>query len=155
MARATKSKEIDGTKYECTQFPIKKALRILTRLSKHLGAPLSALLKEYESEKGILDQDLAKLDVGGAIEAMMGRVGDDEVYDLFKDICSDVIAVGTPNTPGVGLLTDDTFDQHFKGETGLLRLFKVVKFALEANYGNFLSKIVSEGGATRVRVRST
>lgn len=155
MARETKTREIDGQKYECLQFDVKKSLRVLTKLSKHLGAPISSLLKNYDDKKTFLDQDLKNLNIGEAIEAMMGNVGDDEVYDLCKDICSDMIAVGTAGVPGIGLLRENIFDQHFKGEDGLMRLFKVVKFALEANYGNFLSKIAAGGGVTRVRVAST
>lgn len=149
MAREKKTKQIDGVTYECLQFDVKKSLRILTRLSKHLGGPISMLLKNYDGKRDLLEQDLSALDIGGAVQTMMGSLGDDELYDLSRQICEDVIAEGH------GQLKDSIFDAHFKGMDGIPKLFRVVAFALEVNYGNFLSKIAAGGGVTRVNLAST
>lgn len=142
MARELASKEIDGQKYECTQFDIRKSLKVMTRLGKHIGGPLGALIAKYDKEKGLLDTDVVALGVADAARQLFMSMDDDSVYELCKLICESVIAVGGPVG---GQLLGEKFDMHFKGPTSLVRLYNVVWWALEVNYGDFIGAV--KGGA--------
>jgi hypothetical protein len=143
--RDLSKQEIDGYKYECLQFEPKKSLRIMTRLMRHLGAPLTAIMENWDSQKSLKEQDVGSLGLGEAFTALFSKLGDDEVYELCKDICSDVIAVG--GAFGGKLGDEGKFDLHFKGPSGILRMIKVCKWALEVNYGDFIAAAVGSAGA--------
>ena len=132
---------INGVEYSCTQFDVKKSLRILTKLGKRVGKPLAGLISNVDDSKDLLSQDIKKINVAGAVEGLFSDMEEDELYNLCQDVCSSVIAKQTENTIG-GKLEGDNFNMHFKGGSGLLVLFKVCKWALEVNYGDFLSAVV-------------
>ena len=147
MARETKSRKIDGDEYTCTQFPPQKALRILTKLTKHIGEPLAVLMKAEKGEtKNLLNKDISELFIGEAIAALGGSLGDDDLYDLAQEVCESVIInmKATKKTQISGQLEGAIFDEQFTGPKGLKTLFKVVGFALEVNYGDFLGDIVGK-----------
>ncbi len=87
MARETHVRKIDGFEYTCTQFPPQKALRVLTRLTKHVGEPLAKIMQSADSGKSMLDQDVGKLAIGEALSALGKSMGDDDAYQLCTDIC--------------------------------------------------------------------
>ncbi len=151
MSRETKTKEIDGFEYTCTQFPPQKALRILTKLTKYLGGPLAELMKSAGSAKGLMDMDTDNLDIGGALMSLGNSMGPDDLYILSKDVCESVIASKSENEPEAlsGQLKENVFDQHFVGPKGLKRLFKVLVFALEVNYGDFLEEVVAGASSAK------
>lgn len=137
----TKDITIDGYKYTCTQFDVRKSLSVLTRVAKVIGEPLGSILARLEPGKKATEQDIGKLMIGEALGQLTRSLGEDEAYELFKDICRNVVVTVPAGQVG-GQLKDDTFDLHFRGKGGLIRLFKVVKFALEVNYENFLQDLV-------------
>ena len=133
-----REKTIDTVHYTVTQFPPRKSMRILSKIVKIAGGPLSALLS---SSDGTLDKEVDPKLIGEAVMILAQNLGDDDLYDLFKEICDSVIAK-LPNgskLAGGGLLKDDKFDGHFSDPQALSRMFKVVIFALEVNYKDFLS----------------
>lgn len=154
MSRETKTKEIGGFQYTCTQFPPQKALRILTKLTKYLGGPLSALMKSADPEKGMLEQNTDSLDIGGAIMSLGSAMGDDDLYILAKDVCENVVLGLQDKTLGAlaGQLKGTIFDEHFMGGDGLKRLFQVMIFAIEVNYSDFLGDVVARAGSVRAAI---
>ena len=154
MSRETKSKNIGGFEYTCTQFPPQKALRVLTKLTKYLGAPLATLMKNTDSKKAMMDQEIASLDIGGAIMALGASLGDDDLYVLAKDICENVVLGMKDKTPGAlsGQLNQTIFDQHFMGGDGLKRLFEVMIFAIEVNYTDFLGDVVAKANLVKAAI---
>lgn len=155
--RKEEKREIDGVEYSCVQFNVKKSLRVLTKLGKRLGKPIASVFDKIDPQKRLEDQKLAELGLGEALDQIFMNMEDDELYVLAKDICSDVIARQTETRPG-GQLKDDRFDTHFTGADAIQRLFKVCKFALEVNYGDFLSAVAGDAGlraAGEVRSRNS
>ena len=154
MSRETKNKQIGGFEYTCTQFPPQKALRVLTKLTKYLGAPLAKLMQNTDSKKSMLEQEIDSLDIGGAILSLGASLGDDDLYVLAKDICESVVLGMKDNTPGAlsGQLNEKIFDAHFMGGDGLKRLFQVMIFAIEVNYSDFLGDIVAKASSVRAAV---
>lgn len=137
--------EIDGITYQTVQFEVKKSLRVITKVARKLGKPMVELLTKMGGKKlsDFLEEDVGKM--GPALAGVLQDLGDDEVYDLSKDICSDVIATQSGTTVG-GQLIEQKFDMHFKGPGGLMRLIKVCKWALEVNYGDFFSAVTELSG---------
>lgn len=143
--RKEEIREIDGVEYTCYQFDIRKSLRILTLLSKRIGGPLSDVMESLDPKKKLQDQDLKTLGLGAVLEKVFGSIESDELYLLAKDICTDVKAKQTETLTG-GLLRNENFDMHFSGSQSIIRLFKVCKFSLEVNYGDFLSAVAGGAG---------
>lgn len=137
MAREIVTKKIGGVEYIATQFPPRKSLKVLTRLTRVIGQPLMKLMNSVDGEKGILDQDVSKLDIGGAISALGNALGDDDLYEIAVEVCECVTADGVQ-------LIGDKLDVHFTGK--LDDMFKVVAFAVEVNYQNFLGDLVAKAG---------
>lgn len=150
MARETKSKTIDGYEYTCTQFPPQKALRILTKLTKYLGGPLAALIASSDSTEDLLKGKVENLDFTAALTSLGNAMGDEDLYILSKDVCENVVVGINQQNKGVsGQLKDNIFDEHFMGGKGLKRLFAVMVFALEVNYGDFLGDVVARASSVQ------
>lgn len=143
MARELARLELNERTYECLQFDVKKSLRILSKIGRRVGKPIALMVESYDPKSGgLLEQDFSKLNIGVAVEEMLKDLGDDEAYELAKEICSSVIAQSTHE---VGGALSQNFDEHFRS-AGLKQLFHVCKWALEVNYGNFLGAAAEFGG---------
>jgi hypothetical protein len=161
MTRELVQKTVDGRSYEFEQFNTTTALKTLAKLTKIIGEPLMIALGALGLEKlapaklvngvpepvkkrNLMDTDLNPLNtavLGKAVAALIDRLDETEVVDLVKRLVS-----------GPGVLCDHKpfqFDDHFIGEPG--HLFKVVRAALEAQYGNFLGAVT--GGDTSSTAR--
>ena len=131
--RELASKEIDGLEYQFEQFGAKKSLKILFRLSKQIGKPLSLLVGSMsgEKDKKLLDRDI-KLDmIAVAIDSLMSNLDSDEVITLMQDLAGDHACI----CDGKKI----NFDSHYEGR--LPHLFKVLWAAIEVQYGNFFDAL--------------
>jgi len=139
MSREMKTKTIDKQEYACTQFPPQKSLRILTKITRYIGEPLAVLLDSDRGLEDVMERDVSDLNIGEAIMKFGKNLGDDDLYNLCKDVCESVLVDMTQ-------IKDNTFDQHFTGPQGLKKMFQVTAFALEVNYGDFLGGAVANLG---------
>lgn len=133
MATEMIRKEIEGSTYEFSQFGAKKSLKVLMRLTKIVGKPLSLLVGSVEGDKSksLLDRDMKMDAIALAIEALTNSMDSDEVISLIQEL-----------TGHEACMCDGkkiNFDMHYEGR--LPHLFKVLWAALEVQYGNFFDAL--------------
>lgn len=149
MAKETTIRKIGDYEYVCTQFPPRKALRVLRRAIKFIGKPIALMFQDVDKTKDMMDQDISPELIGSALAELGGAMGDDELYEFFIDICENVVISKGPQGLMTGQLKSALFDTHFKGPEGLGRMFKVITFALEVNYKDFLGDVLANVGKAR------
>jgi hypothetical protein len=138
---------VDDKLYEFQQFTTTVGLKTLSHLARIIGEPLMLALgvffKDAPAEgapKVPFGQREVNTDVlAKAVHALITQLsgeGTDEAIRLIKTLVS-----------GDGVLCDHKkviFDEHFRGAEGLAHLAKVVRAALEAQYGNFLGAVSAQ-----------
>jgi hypothetical protein len=122
---------IDGQLYAFTHFPATKATKLLTRLMKMIGEPLSLF-----ASAGGLNAELSGDLIGRAVTALGMKLDENEVERTVKDLLEGVRC----NNQFI------VFDTHFAGRVG--HLFKVLAAQLKFQYEDFfggLAQIQSIG----------
>lgn len=142
MAVGLIQRKVDKQVYEFQQFGTVHSLRILTRLTKMIGEPLTIAFsamgignKENQG-KGLLDRDMNGKLLGEAVKALMNRLDEDEVLDLIQELS----AKDNVLCDGAKII----FNSHYEGK--LKHLFKVVAAGLEVQYGDFLGEMFESQG---------
>jgi hypothetical protein len=128
VSTATLERDIDGHRYAVTQLPAMRALRLLNRLGRVAGPALATLVDGGAAAPGAL---------GLAAEGLFERLPDEELEAIVKELLASARADGKELLP--------QFDLHFQG--CMSTLFRVLSFALEANYGGFFADLVAAGRA--------
>ena len=140
------SKEIDGKVYEFQKLGAKVSLKLLLRISKIIGGPLSVVLSRAlgaagkASIKGLMEADLSQFKIEDAVQMLMDNVNVDEALDIIEQL-----------TSGDNVLCDGkkiVFNRHYEGE--LLHLFKVAQAGFEVQYGNFFDAFLAKKSAQKV-----
>jgi NAD/NADP transhydrogenase beta subunit len=139
-----KSRTIDGHEYQFSQFGAKQSLKLLVRLSKILGEPLSkglaALKPEAKLSLGtVLDSKVSGDAIGGMVAALTNNLDADEVLEIVETLVGEAAC-----------LCDEkkvVFNTHFAGRLG--HLMKVLYAALEVQYGNFFEELTASVGPIR------
>lgn len=154
MSRELIAKQVDDHVYEFQQFQTTTALSVLAKLTKLVGEPLAIALGSVlqapkqsaelvngvpspvgEPKSSFLDRDISSDAIGKAVKALTERLDETEVIGLVRKLTTE------------GVLCDHKpviFEEHFRGR--MLHLFKVVKAALEAQYGNFSDAVTAQFG---------
>lgn len=149
MARELVQRKVDGSLYEFEQFGATHSLKILTKLTKLIGEPLTlaftamldgekklgAEVEAPATKKSILDRKINGKMLGEAVKALVDKLDEDEVLSLVQQLCAQ------------SLLCDGKkiiFDSHYEGRLG--HLFKVLGAALEVQYGDFLGEMFASQG---------
>jgi hypothetical protein len=125
----TQEKIINNNSYTVTQFPATKSLKMLHRVGKFISAPLSALAKDVQTSKGIMDQNISTETLGKAVQAFFESCDE----NTFEQTVKELLTSTTKN--GKQLV----FDIDFCGNMG--ELMKLLAFILEVNYKDFFSGI--------------
>ena len=131
-------KTVDGEVYSFSQFGAKKSLRMLIKISKIVGKPLSLAFASAEGPGKLSDKTVNPNTLAQAVEALMERMDEDEVISILESLTSGDACLCN------GKKVD--FNGHYEGN--LSHMFKVLKAALEVQYGNFfdaLSEYLSLG----------
>ena len=125
MSLKTEPVEIDGIKFETTQFPAMAAFRLMARLIKVIGPAMGVL-------KGAT-KDTTLESLAPALGAALSNVSPDEA----QSIALEILKCTTAEVGGVliGLTGQAPVDQVFSGRLSML--FKVLAHALKVNYGDF------------------
>lgn len=139
MGRVTKQVSIDGKMYSITPWSGTKAARMLAKLVKLLGPALGTLMSSAGSLKGLLDAKTSDVNFSAVFMSLADRLDDSSFDLLLKEILEGV-------HEGPKAVADD-FDSRFSGD--IMTSFKLVKAALEVNYGDFLS-VIGKASAARV-----
>ena len=124
--------------------PIKGA-KTLTRLLKIVGEPLAKIIKNAKPSKdggSILDLEIEGDVLGIALEALVGKLEENEVERLLKDLLNSNHV--TFSADGEEFLKMADIDAHFAGiGGGLMNMFKLLKVSLEANYSDFFGGLAA------------
>lgn len=132
MARESKEVEVNGVRYILNHYPGSKGVRILCKLAKMIGQPLSNVLNDVVANGGLG----ANVDVGGAVSVLFSNLDDKNIDGFIKEIIGDTI-VFTED----GKNRQVNFDLDFAGEYD--QLFELLKEILVFQYGS-LKKILSK-----------
>ena len=127
MARELITRQIDEHKYDVSQFGASQSWKMLVRLSKIMGGPMSELLAKYDPKKKVSDQDLGDF-LPAAVKSLLSNLDENSSLSTVKELCASCMVDGVRLEP--------IFDVHFQGKLG--HLMKVLGFILEAQYGDFL-----------------
>lgn len=155
------TKVIDGIEYQSQPHLAEQGLYYFAILAKLLTEPLaSALISIVSSSDGgslldrlldggvdeVLDKDVDLTSVARellsslptALRNLSEKLEPREYVKLVKDFLSQTMVKGKGTAP-----VSSVFNTHFAGK--MLHLHKVVAFALEVNYGDFLSAARDSG----------
>jgi len=120
---------IDGKSYSFMYMGPKQQIKTMKFIMDTIGSPLGTALGEDGGEGGFLDADAGV--VGRFIKEALTSIDDDKVIDQIE-----ILLNHTERKNDKGNLAPVSMEKDFHGE--LAHLFKVVKAALEVNYGDFL-----------------
>lgn len=135
--RKMHEKEIDGVQYSMYEMNPFKSAPLLTRILKLLGNPLAKMIQGAKQKEGgsFLDADISGDLMGEAIKELTERLNEKDVNKLMQDLLvKDLITFQTEDMDAPKKIVN--IENHF-GKFGLLHLFKVVRFSLEVNFGDF------------------
>lgn len=140
MGREAHERVIDGDTWTVQQFPATEGLRLMARLAKLLGGPLSAAMGALQGSD-LLDAKVDGSLLGKAVAELADRLDEDEVAGLAKRLLKDTRVGGKEVLP--------QFETLFQGR--YLTLFKVLGFVLEVNFqiplAGWLAVAASQVGA--------
>lgn len=123
MAKEIVKEEIDGVIYQFAQLAPTVALKLLTRLIKLVGGPMAAM-----SEPSMAD-------LGSIVSKLGENLDSDQVIDTIKMALSQTFPLGSTTLAPLS----EQFDAHFINH-GTFHMFKVLKKALEVQYGDFFGE---------------
>lgn len=132
---------IDDKKYEFAKWGAEDATDTLLDLAaivgKPLGLGLAALTGKDEEGKSGLDKKIDPNIIGSVMEALSQNVGSNKatIKALIKKLSSDQVFCDGAKI---------NFNLHYQDKT--LHMFKVVRAALEVQYGNFFAALQGFGG---------
>jgi hypothetical protein len=104
-----------------------------------LGEPLGLLgeqILQGKDTKKILDSDVKELAISKILDSLFKNLDVKETMTVIETLCKQVYFNGQP--------LSETFDVHFQAD--YVHLFKVIKTALEVQYGNFFQGIAGLQG---------
>ena len=126
-----KNKTINDKPVTVKQFPAVYANRLFAQVIKYFGSGLfSLLLQLKEGSRSVFDFD--EKEVSGIVNEFSSKL----VPEEWQDFCVHCLAYSSVN--GQMIDGEDSFNQAFSGK--LLFMYKVLFFALEVNYGDFLGE---------------
>lgn len=130
---------IGESSYEIEKLPPKIAIKILTRLIKLLGEPISKAVKgvseSNDPKKSILDTELTQLDfVAEAITALTSNLDENMILQTIELLLGYVYK---KNRDGGYVVVQMDID--FQGKTN--EMLKVIKSCLEVNFKDFFEEI--------------
>lgn len=135
--RKPHERTIDEVEYVMMEMNPFKSSAILTRLLKILGKPIASMISGIDKKEGesLMNSNFDEKLIGAAVEELSTRLNEKDVEKLMKDLLvKDLITYKTEDMEEFKKIAN--VENHF-GKFGLLHLFKVVKFALEVNFGDF------------------
>ena len=117
---------LDGNEYTITMLPADQGLKVLTRLTKLVGAPLMELGKAQKDKEHMMDH------LKNAVILLGERMEEDEVVSLVIKLLSCVIY-----KPHGSYSLDKKWTTHFQGKYG--QLFKLLTEVVDYNYEDFFA----------------
>jgi hypothetical protein len=126
--------EIDGSNYEFEKWGAEMSLATLLKISKIAGKPLGLFLgslMDKDNKSSMLDKNISPDLIASACDALVENLDEQSTMALIKKFSSEKILCDGKKV---------NFDSHYADRFS--HLFKVVKTALEVQYGNFFEELL-------------
>lgn len=123
-------KIIDEHEYEFTKLGAKQSVKVFTKILKIIGEPIALSAGAFEGKGPLLERVFNGDALGKAMKALAERMDEDEVVSLMETLCGETACICDGKKVN--------FNSHYEGR--LAHLFKVLKAALEVQYGDFLGE---------------
>ena len=131
LSLEVKTKTINDRPVTVKQFPAVYANRLLAQVIKYFGSGLFSLLVQLkDGSRSVFDFDVKE--VSGIVNEFSSKL----VPEEWQAFCLSCLAYSSVNEQKID--NEDSFNQVFSGK--LLLMYKVLFFALEVNYGDFLGE---------------
>jgi hypothetical protein len=128
--------DIEGNTYQFTKWGAETSLSTLIKLTKIVGKPFSMAIAAFATHEGdILLKDIPTDVIERACEALLQSMDEDVTISIIKKLSSENVICNDKKV---------YFDSHYKEQLG--HLFKVVKVALEVQFGDFLGDLLQKVG---------
>jgi hypothetical protein len=129
----SKTIEIDGATYTVAQLPAFKALKLKWRIMQAIGPSAAKLIAAIVGGGGLARLETDEL--APAAKELFDRLSADDLLSFAREL------LGPATVMADGKLAHvlDVFDIHFAGK--LASVYRLIWFALEVNYGDFLGDI--------------
>lgn len=128
-------KIIDDVEYEIWHLPPRKAMAILTKLTKLFGEPIGKALGGVKNLDSSIDFDI----LGSAIGVLTNKLDEVEVQEIIDSLFK---YVKIRNEKGA--LMDVNIDLHFHGK--IMHLLNVAGESLEVNFSDFFAVLKTKIG---------
>lgn len=138
---------VDDKLYSFEKWGAEESLTNLLKIAKMVGKPLGmavgGVIDKVNPGQKLTDMDLSPDLIGLVFEALTDRMDEGAIVALVKKLSSDrVLCEGAKIT----------FNSHYEDKLG--HLFKVVKAALDVQYGNFFDALLGSLGASKAQTKS-
>lgn len=135
--------EVDGKLYEFEKWGADDSLDVLIDLAQIVGGPVGQAIGSVFSKEGV-NQEIDAGMLGFVVEGLLKNMKKDIVKPLIKKLSSEkVLCDGRPVK----------FNVHYADD--LMHLFRVVKAALEVQYGNFFVAFQGAVGLSRTQRKAS
>lgn len=120
----TQTKIIDGMEVSVSQLPARRAMKMFNRLGRVFGPALGKIMAS--SPDGLKTMNIGAM--GDAVAMLFEKFTDSEQDFIMNELLATAVVDNKPLMP--------IFDTMMRGKT--LTVYKLLAFALEVNYGDFL-----------------
>lgn len=137
--RETRSKEIDGFTFTVQQLPARRGAKLEIKLTRILGPGVLRSLSGVKlSASKLADVDLNLSDLANGLEDVFTKFSEND----FDSLINELFETSTISQNGKTVQLLPVVDEWLAGHPETL--FKAVKFALEVNFGNFISALLGK-----------
>lgn len=131
----TETREINGKKFQISQLPAMRALRLSTRLGKLFGPPLAKVAGTSPTTQGIASVNVGAL--APAIASLFETLSESELESLTRELlCTTMVEHDGAWVELFG--HSPVFDLVMGGD--VLGIFKLLYAAIEVNYSDFFGE---------------
>lgn len=123
--------ELDGDVYMTSLYSATKGFKLLTKLAKYLGKPITTL-----GVAGGLEANITPELIGSIFDSAQDVLDENQLDKLIKEILEGVIFIDS----STGKNRQLNFDVDFRGK--YLTLFKLLAEILKFQYSDFLSELM-------------
>lgn len=138
MARETKDVEVGKIRYRITQHPARRGIKLGTTMTRLAGPSVAKLFGDGAVKMESLVAGKANDAIGGALTALLERIDEDGVVELFLEMVSETVRFAKDTGGEVqqyDLSDVEVFDDVFSANYG--ELFSLLKEVVKVNLASF------------------
>lgn len=137
----TETKKIGNDDFSVMSFPALEGLRLKAYIIKLIAPSLRELLGDKSGED-LMQTDVSKINIGGAIADLIERLSEEEFISFVKRVLRNVTVEHVDAGGKIGVYDfatnfEGTFNEVFDGN--VFGIYPVILFVLEVNYPDFFA----------------